>query len=382
MWPRLLRMRDRLNHPWWRTGLGAGAGFGAAVGPRCRLGLGLHLEPDLASVVELHRVEGGAARVVSAGSCALPAGSVVDSRIRQPRAVAGAVSELLADCGSQARGVSLALPPRSVVLRRLEMPTDADEPMRRRLAFDAALELLGADGAELAVDCRVVAARGLPPDRCEVLMAAARLEAVRDRLELASALGLKAVAVELETHAVLRAVQLIRDFAWAQAGTEGLGGALQDAATEVRGDALLVEVGSRGLRVVPLTGTGDAAPPAHGCGDPAQDRAADRVFEREHPALVATQGPGPWPMPDADEVLRLMEHACVATPNWRPREVLWAAVSVDPLAWEGLQARSPWPMRRLDPWQVWGEGPHESSEPACSPGLATWGLALRSLQAA
>lgn len=314
-----------------------------------RTGMGLQLEPNTVSLVALETVAGGGLERVAAGVRRLPEGLVVEGQIRQPEAVAVVVRALLADCGVKEQRVALSLPARSVLCWHTRLPALNPERRQGRVLREA-VERLGADPADLAVDARPEGPVG-EDGRQLVRVAAARQERVRERVELAEAVGLEPMAVELETQAVRRALHRWR--AHRPSGATAARAAAQSP--------LLAEVGAGQIRVTWLAGP-------------------DALTEREHAS----------PMPTVGGWSRVLAHLQAASALRRPDAVWLCGGQGAAHARDWIEAELGMPVELVEPFEGIAARVHQQGDrppttlvdpagPDADPGLCACGLALRGL---
>lgn len=357
-----------------------------AIGSRVRTGLGLHIGSSQVSLAELeHGAGSDRLRVRCAGSLDLLPGAVADGHIRRPQVVLEAVRELMIRCAVKSVHVSLALPVRSVLLRRLTVPRGSGlQEWHQRARMEAAA-VLQTDPEDLAVDCAAWPVRpqpsvasgvgwlmrwgapnlaqedtdfGAKPDaEMAITVAAARMERVHERLELAQALRLEPVALEVEHHAAQRTLLQWRR---QQRATGGQGLSPSAWAAACAQWPLLIEVEGVAVRIT-IPGRPEA------------------VFEREVPSEPL----------EVEGVMRMIEQVQARGAGLRPDAVLLAGFRPDPDWIEEWVSRSDWPVGAVDPLAGLArlppasaddpDEPHRPIECRSARGLAACGLALRSL---
>ncbi len=171
--------------------------------------LGLDIGSSAVKLVELSHSSAGY-RLAAHAVEALPRGAVVGGNISDTKAVGETLKRLTRRAGAKARMAAVAAAPAAVVVRTLAMDaslTDAELEVEVALETDRhvpyALD-------EAAVDFEPLHLAADDPALVEVLVAACRLEYVQN-LEAAVALGgLRVGVVDVETHALQRAVERLR----------------------------------------------------------------------------------------------------------------------------------------------------------------------------
>jgi type IV pilus assembly protein PilM len=128
-------------------------------------------------------------------------GWIVDGAIENFDEVLAAVRRLLKKTGTKAKNVAMALPPSTVITKKLIVPAGlSDQELEAQVEAEAnqyipfALE-------EASLDFCVVGPAANSVGDVEVLIAATRKEKVDDRMALADAAGLKLTVMDVETYA-------------------------------------------------------------------------------------------------------------------------------------------------------------------------------------
>lgn len=176
-----------------------------------RSALGLDIGPSTVKLVELLRSAQGVLTLNTCDRAALPSGAVVDGQIEHLDTVVGVVRDLVARVRVKARRVSMALPTKNVILRRIRMRSNmSDEELAVHVEAEAA-GFVPFPVEDLALDFTVIGPVAGSAAEVEVLIAAARKDRVQDRLALAEAAGLEPVVIETESNAAQLALR-----AWQQ----------------------------------------------------------------------------------------------------------------------------------------------------------------------
>jgi type IV pilus assembly protein PilM len=115
-------------------------------------------------------------------------GWIVDGTIENFDEVLGAVKRLLKKTGTKTKNVAMALPPSTVITKKMIVPAEANQ------YIPFALE-------EASLDFCVVGPAANSQGDVEVLIAATRKEKVDDRMALADAAGLKLTVMDVESYA-------------------------------------------------------------------------------------------------------------------------------------------------------------------------------------
>jgi type IV pilus assembly protein PilM len=128
-------------------------------------------------------------------------GWIVDGTIENFDEVLGAIKRLLKKTGTKTKNVAMALPPSTVITKKMIVPAGlSDQELEAQVEAEAnqyipfALE-------EASLDFCVVGPAANSQGDVEVLIAATRKEKVDDRLALADAAGLKLTVMDVESYA-------------------------------------------------------------------------------------------------------------------------------------------------------------------------------------
>lgn len=170
---------------------------------RRRTTLGLDVGSGFAKLVEVDH-SGSQAEVVSAAVGAIHDGAVADGEVVDSGAVAKSVRELVASAGVRGRDVVLALGGHDVFVKRMEVactigmgvPAAVRAEAERHVPFDV---------GRVQIDFHILGPVA-DTDKLEVLLVAAKREAIEKRVALATDAGLNPVVVDVETFALHNAL--------------------------------------------------------------------------------------------------------------------------------------------------------------------------------
>ena len=167
--------------------------------------LGVDIGSDAVRVVELSMGRSGV-QLEHFACEALPPGALRDGGMADFEAVAGALCRALKNSGSRTRTAALALPSGAAITSTVSLPAGlAEDELEAQVEAEASQGMPFAMD-ELRVDFAILGESASAPDTLDVLVAAARREKIDERLALAEAAGLQAVAVDIESAAVVAAV--------------------------------------------------------------------------------------------------------------------------------------------------------------------------------
>ncbi|MDE0422751.1 MAG: type IV pilus assembly protein PilM [Gammaproteobacteria bacterium] len=167
--------------------------------------LGLDIGSSAVKVVELSR-QGEAYRVEAFAVEPVPPGSVVAGNISDAGAVGEAIRKACERAGTKPRNVCAGIRDSAVVTKTLEMDASlSDRELEAEVTLEAERQMpFPVD--EMAIDFEPMHLSSRDPSRVDVLLVACRLEHVVLRQEAAELGGVHLDIVDVESHAVQRAV--------------------------------------------------------------------------------------------------------------------------------------------------------------------------------
>jgi len=163
--------------------------------------LGIDISSSSIKVVELERDRAGRLTLERCALEPLERDWITDGNIEKFDEVAEALRRAVKKSGSRTKNAALALPSSSVITKRLSLPGDlSDQELEIQIESEAA-QYIPFSLDEVSLDfCVIGPSKNIPGD-IDVLIAASRKEKVQDREGLAEAAGLKAVIMDIESHA-------------------------------------------------------------------------------------------------------------------------------------------------------------------------------------
>ena len=169
--------------------------------------LGLDLQSSEIRLVELSRSKAGQFQLETCASMPCPPGWLVQGQVHAFDELAQGLRTLVQQCGAHSRDVVLGLPASCVMTRKIHVHPEATESDIYRAVHAAVAQWAPEDHADLIVDhCR---GHVVTPSEQEVWVAVSRRDPVQDRVGLAEAAGLHALAVDLEAQASSLAVMAL-----------------------------------------------------------------------------------------------------------------------------------------------------------------------------
>lgn len=143
-----------------------------------------------------------------------------------PEDLPQALRQLFSGAGIKTRNVAISLSGKSVVVRYISMPRMSEDELRSSLKYEAEKHI-PFDLDEVALDCAILDTDGAPEDgkevsEMQVLLVAARKEALDDLLGIVRAAGLLPVAVDVDGFALGSAFELTSSPSSAEGGLAGV----------------------------------------------------------------------------------------------------------------------------------------------------------------
>ena len=167
--------------------------------------IGVDIGSISVKLVELRR-HAGRAQVEAFGAAPLPAGAVVEGHISDVEAVGEAIERVRREMRLRSRAAAAAVSGAATFEKVVEMDASlSDVELEQRIVAEAD-RLIPFPLPEVAVDFEVLRLSESNPDQAEVLLAACRHEEVAAREAALSLGGCEARIVEVEAHALERAV--------------------------------------------------------------------------------------------------------------------------------------------------------------------------------
>jgi type IV pilus assembly protein PilM len=171
--------------------------------------LGLDISSTSVKLLELSR-NNGRFRVEAYGVEALPPHAMVEKNISDVAGVGEAIKRVLAQTKPSSRQAAVAVAGSAVITKTVEMPASlTDDQMEAQITAEAD-QYIPYPLEEVALDFEVQGVSPRNDQQVEVLLAACRRENVEMREAALQAGGLKAAVVDIEAHAMKRAVDLMR----------------------------------------------------------------------------------------------------------------------------------------------------------------------------
>ena len=163
--------------------------------------LGIDVSASSIKLVELGRNSGGEYIVERCAQELLEPGWVTESGIERFDEVADSLRRLVKKSGSRTKHAALALPLSAVIQKKIVLPSGLSELEMEFQVESEANQYIPFSLDEVSLDFCVIGPSKNAPGDVDVLIAASRREKVQDMQGLAEAAGLKAVILDIESHA-------------------------------------------------------------------------------------------------------------------------------------------------------------------------------------
>jgi type IV pilus assembly protein PilM len=152
-------------------------------------------------LVELGRDKAGNLVLERCAIEPLERGWIVDGNIEKFDEVAEAIKRLVKKSGTKTRNVAMALPPSSVITKKIILPGGMTDDELEQQVETEANQYIPFPLDEVSLDFFVIGPSATSVGDVEVLIAASRREKVQDVQGLAEAAGLTPVVVDVESYA-------------------------------------------------------------------------------------------------------------------------------------------------------------------------------------
>ena len=167
--------------------------------------LGIDISAAAIRVIELARLPDGW-RVEHYAEHELPRSVMREGSIVQVDQITQALSDVIQKSGSRLKEAAMALPPGLVIRKMLTLPNDLSEDEIELQVESEASQNLPFPLNELNLDFGVVGPSVVNPGNVDVILVATRKETIAERLEIAQAVGIRTVVIDIESHALMAAL--------------------------------------------------------------------------------------------------------------------------------------------------------------------------------
>lgn len=168
--------------------------------------LGLDISTSSVKLVELDRLPDGKYVLLRLQSEPLEQGWVVGNQVEKFDEVVGAIERVVKRSGTRTRNVAFAMPPSSVITKKIILPANLREDELEAQVDSEANHYIPFPLDEVSLDYCVVGPAKSGGNDVEVMIAASRKDKVQDRQGLVEAAGLKPFILDIESHAALMGV--------------------------------------------------------------------------------------------------------------------------------------------------------------------------------
>lgn len=163
--------------------------------------IGLDVSSSSVKLVELGRNSSGVWVLERCAIELLDRGWVSDGHVEKFDEVVDAVRRVIKKSGTRTKNVALALPPSAVITKKIILPGGLSEAELELQVESEANQYIPFSLEEVSLDFYVIGPSAKSEGDVEVLIAASRKEKIQDRQGLAEAAGLKAMVVDVDSHA-------------------------------------------------------------------------------------------------------------------------------------------------------------------------------------
>jgi type IV pilus assembly protein PilM len=174
--------------------------------------LGIDISSAAIRVIELTRLTDGW-RVEHYAEYELPRTVMREGSIVQFDQITQALSDAIQKSGSRLKEAAMALPPGLVIRKMLPLPDDLSEDEIELQVESEAAQNLPFPLNELNLDFGIVGPSIVNPGNVDVILVATRKETIAERMEIAQAAGIRAVVIDIESQALIAAVNSTKDSA-------------------------------------------------------------------------------------------------------------------------------------------------------------------------
>jgi type IV pilus assembly protein PilM len=173
--------------------------------------LGIDISSAAIRVIELARLPDGW-RVEHYAEHELPRSVMREGSIVQLDQITQALSDAIQKSGSRLKEAAMALPPGLVIRKMLTLPNDLSEDEIELQVESEASQNLPFPLNELNLDFGVVGPSAVNPGNVDVILVATRKETIAERLEIAQAVGIRTVVIDIESQALMAALNLREEY--------------------------------------------------------------------------------------------------------------------------------------------------------------------------
>ena len=179
--------------------------------------IGLDLSASSVKMVELAPAGRGELCLQSYAIEPLPRDAVVDAGIANLDATTEAIRRCYKRMGSRLKHVAMAVPGAAVITRKIVCPAGLSDDEMEATVESEAIQYIPFALEEVNLDFQVLGPVSDNAELVEVLVAASRREKIEDRIAAAEGAGLIGLLMDVESHALQTAFELVRPRLPAQA---------------------------------------------------------------------------------------------------------------------------------------------------------------------
>lgn len=179
---------------------------------------GLHIGATSLKLLCLTK-SGDKLQVENYAAVPLPQGAVLEKEVKDSAAMTAAVKQLVAQTGGKIKQVAIALPDNAIISKVIQMDGSLSEMKLEELVQFEAEQHLPHPLDEVSLDFQVLGPNAKNPQLVDVLLVASHKNNVESRVAAILAGGMQVKVVDVESYAIERACQLLRD-EWPEQGNQ------------------------------------------------------------------------------------------------------------------------------------------------------------------
>jgi len=140
-------------------------------------------------------------KIESLGSAALPAGAVEDGILHEPLEVGKVLSALIKNLKIKNTKIGISISGHSVIVKKINLEQMTNDELAEYIKSEAE-QYIPFDIDDVYIDFQKLPPKKDNPDRCDVMLVAAKKEVVNDYLEMLNGLKLNTVLVDVDGFAL------------------------------------------------------------------------------------------------------------------------------------------------------------------------------------
>lgn len=171
--------------------------------------VGIDIGSHAIKVCQLQKI-GRQFKIINMGSSVIPAGSVEDGVLQEPSEVGKVLSSLLKNLKIKNKKIGISISGYSVIVKKINLENMDDNALAEYIKAEAE-QYIPFDINDVYVDFQKLPPKKDSPDRCEVMLVAAKKEVVNDYIEMLNEVGLNTVLVDVDGFALENIWEAVSD---------------------------------------------------------------------------------------------------------------------------------------------------------------------------